>query len=247
MEAFKAFNKDMTCRGFQFEEGKEYVEERADLCERGFHACLAPLDTFRYYAPGSSVYHKVELNEVSPERRDDSKVCAKKIKVGAIVGISEMVKAQFEYVKSKTTTEKTGEKLANAGNCGAANAGDYGAANAGNCGAANAGDCGAANAGDCGAANAGDYGAANAGDCGAANAGDCGAAISRGSSAVGKSGVAVARGTEVKAKGGLGSILIIAAEGIDGSIKDWKAAVVDGETIKVDTWYRLRNGELVEA
>ena len=199
MEAFKAFNKDMTCRGFQFEEGKEYVEERADLCERGFHACLAPLDTFRYYAPGSSVYHKVELNEVSPERRDDSKVCAKKIKVGAIVGISEMVKAQFEYVKSKTTTEKTGEKLANAG--------DYGAANAGN----------------------------------------CGAAISRGSSAVGKSGVAVARGTEVKAKGDLGSILIIAAEGIDGSIKDWKAAVVDGETIKVDTWYRLRNGELVEA
>ena len=199
MEAFKAFNKDMTCRGFQFEEGKEYVEERADLCERGFHACLAPLDTFRYYAPGSSVYHKVELNEVSPERRDDSKVCAKKIKVGAIVGISEMVKAQFEYVKSKTTTEKTGEKLANAGYRGAA------------------------------------------------NAGNCGAAISRGSSAVGKSGVAVARGTEVKAKGGLGSILIIAAEGIDGNIKDWKAAVVDGETIKVDTWYRLRNGELVEA
>ena len=231
MEAFKAFNKDMTCRGFQFEEGKEYVEERADLCERGFHACLAPLDTFRYYAPGSSVYHKVELNEVSPERRDDSKVCAKKIKVGAIVGISEMVKAQFEYVKSKTTTEKTGEKLANAGYRGAANAGYRGAANAGNCGAANAGD----------------YGAANAGDCGAANAGNCGAAISRGSSAVGKSGVAVARGTEVKAKGGLGSILIIAAEGIDGNIKDWKAAVVDGETIKVDTWYRLRNGELVEA
>ena len=207
MEAFKAFNKDMTCRGFQFEEGKEYVEERADLCERGFHACLAPLDTFRYYAPGSSVYHKVELNEVSPERRDGSKVCAKKIKVGAIVGISEMVKAQFEYVKSKTTTEKTGEKLANAG----------------------------------------DYGAAHAGDYGAANAGDYGAATSRGNASVGKNGVAIARGTGVRAKGGLGSILVIAVENVDGSIESWKAAAVDGETIKADTWYRLRNGELVEA
>lgn len=191
MEAFKAFNKDMACRGFQFEEGKEYVEERAALCKSGFHACLAPLDTFRYYEPGSSVFHKVELDEVSPEREGDSKVCAKKIKIGARVSVGEMVKAQFEFVKSNTTTENTDPKLANAGYRGAA--------------------------------------------------------ISMGSSAVEKSGVAVARGTKVKAKGGLGSILIIATENIDGTIEGWKAVIVDGETIKADTWYKLMDGELIEA
>ena len=77
MKAYKGFNRDMTCRGFQFEEGKEYHEDKAVLCESGFHACENPLDTFSYYAPGSSVFHEVELDEVSDERNsDDTKVCA---------------------------------------------------------------------------------------------------------------------------------------------------------------------------
>lgn len=71
MKAYKGFNRDMTCRGFQFEEGKEYHEDKAVLCESGFHACENPLDTFNYYAPGSSVFHEVELDEVSDECNDD--------------------------------------------------------------------------------------------------------------------------------------------------------------------------------
>ena len=139
---------------------------------------------------------------------------------------------------------------ANAGNCGAANAGDRGAANAGDYGAANAGYRGAANAGDRGAANAGYRGAANAGDYGAANAGNYGAAISRGSSAVGENGVAIVRGESSygnKVKGGSGSILIFVLEK-EGTreIEDWKAVVVDGKTIKADTWYKLENGEIIE-
>ena len=147
---------------------------------------------------------------------------------------------------------------ANAGDYGAANAGDRGAANAGNCGAANAGYLGAANAGNCGAANAGDRGAANAGNCGAANAGNrgaanagnCGAAISRGSSAVGENGVALVRGESSygnKVKGGIGSILIFVLEK-EGTfeIEDWEAVVVDGKTIKPNTWYKLEHGKIVE-
>ena len=316
---YKGFNKDMTCRGFQFKEGETYEEKEAKLCESGFHACEAPLDTFNYYDPSNSLFHKVELDGVSSERGDDSKVCAKSIKIGARLSIVDLVKAQFNYVKSNTTTEHTDPKIANAGdygaanagykgaanagNCGAANAGykgaanagdygaanagDYGAANAGNYGAANAGDkgaanagykgaanagykgaanagnCGAANAGYKGAANAGDYGAANAGDYGAANAGNygaanagnygaanagnCGAAISGGSAAVGKKGVAVAKGVEVKAKGGANSILVVARTNMYGDVVEWKAAVVDGKKIKADTWYKLENGEFVEA
>ena len=260
IKAYKGFNKDMTCRGFQFEEGKEYEEERAELCRSGFHACDRPLDVFGYYAPAESVYHEVELEEVDKKHDgNDSKVCAKKIKVGASIDVKGLIKAQFEYVKSHCTNEDTDPKKANAGDCGAANAGYCGAANAGYCGAANAGDFGAANAGYKGAANAGykgaanagDFGAANAGYKGAANAGDFGAAISRGTAEIGKGGVAVARGeaeNKNRVRGKMGAILVIALEKEDSyEIESWKAGIVDGETLKPDTWYKLENGEFVEA
>ena len=137
---------------------------------------------------------------------------------------------------------------ATAGNYGAATAGDYGAATAGDSGAATAGDRGAATAGNYGAATAGDYGAATAGDSGAATAGNSGAATSRGKSSTGENGLSVARGKGVKAKGGLGSILVIAEEEQNSyKISSWKAVVVDGVNIKADTWYTLKDGELIEA
>ena len=89
--------------------------------------------------------------------------------------------------------------------------------------------------------------AATAGDSGAATAGDCGAATSRGKSSTGENGLSVARGKRVKTKGGLGSILVIAEEEQNSyKISSWKAVVVDGVNIKADTWYTLKNGELVE-
>ena len=57
MKAFKGFNKDLTCRGFQYEEGKEFHTEKAECCEEGFHACEYPLDCFNYYNPAQSVFH----------------------------------------------------------------------------------------------------------------------------------------------------------------------------------------------
>ena len=243
MKAYKGFNKDMTCnpdgKVFQFEEGKTYEEPEAKLCESGFHACEAPLDVLRYYEPGRSVYHEVELDDVSSERKEDSKLCARKIKIGARISIRNLVEAQIEYVKSRTTTEHTDPKQATAGYRGAATAGDSGAATAGSYGAATAGYRGAATAGS--------YGAATAGDSGAATAGDSGAATSRGSTAVGKNGVGLARGNGVKVKGGLGAILLIAEENeYNYDVKEWRAFMVDGDAIKEDTWYKLENGELVE-
>lgn len=96
-------------------------------------------------------------------------------------------------------------------------------------------------------ATAGDYGAATAGYRGAATAGDYGAATSRGKSSTGKNGLSVARGYRVKVKGGLDSILVIAEEKKDSyEISNWKAVVVDGVNIKADTWYTLKDGELIE-
>ena len=105
-----------------------------------------------------------------------------------------------------------------------------------------------ATAGDYGAATAGDCGAATAGDRGAATAGACGAATSRGSVTVGVNGTGLVRGNGVKIRGGLGAILVIAEEEENSyDLAHWKAVVVDGKTVKADTWYKLMNGELVEA
>ena len=112
MKAYKGFNKDMTCRGFQFEEGKTYETEEASLCTTGFHACENPIDCFGYYPPGTSEYHEVELEEVSGDVSGDSKRCGKKIKVGARIEIMDMVKATFEYVKEHCTNDKQGEDYA---------------------------------------------------------------------------------------------------------------------------------------
>ena len=89
---------------------------------------------------------------------------------------------------------------------------------------------------------------ATAGSYGAATAGDRGAATSRGSVTVGVNGTGLVRGNGVMIRGGLGAILVIAEEEENSyDLAHWKAVVVDGETVKADTWYKLMNGELVEA
>ena len=241
IKAYKAFDKDLSCRGFKYKVGKEY-EETGDIkaCEKGFHACPYPLDVFGYYAPAGSRFCEVEQSGKIDDSESD-KVCSSKIRIGAELDIRGLVKAAVSYVKERCTNEcnaKPGKP---------ATAGNYGAATAGNRGAATAGDSGAATAGNSGAATAGDSGAATAGNYGAATAGDRGAATARGKASTGSNGLSVARGKNVQVKGGIGAILVIAEERDDTyDIVDWKAVAVDGEVVKADTWYRLENGELVE-
>ena len=241
IKAYKAFDKDLSCRGFKYEVGKEY-EETGDIkaCEKGFHACPYPLDVFGYYAPAGSRFCEVEQSGKIDDSESD-KVCSSKIRIGAELDIRGLVKAAVSFVKERCTNE------CNADPGKPATAGYRGAATAGNYGAATAGYSGAATAGDSGAATAGYRGAATAGYSGAATAGDYGAATARGKASTGSNGLSVARGNNVQVKGGIGAILVIAEEGEDTyDIVDWKAVLVDGEVVKADTWYRLENGELVE-
>ena len=212
IKAYKAFDKDLSCRGFKYKVGKEY-EETGDIkaCEKGFHACPYPLDVFGYYAPAGSRFCEVEQSGKIDDSESD-KVCSSKIRIGAELDIRGLVKAAVSYVKERCTNEYNAEPgkpamtgyrgvatagdrgAATAGNCGVATAGDRGAATAGYRGVAMAGNCGAATAGDRGAATAGDGGAATAGDGGAATAGDCGATTAgyRGVATAGYRGVAMA-------------------------------------------------------
>ena len=203
MKAYKAFNKDMTCRGFHYAEGKTYElpeGQEAKLCERGFHACERPVDVLSYYNAGQAVVHEVEVEGVDQNRDNDTKLCARKIHIGARMNIAQMVQATFEYNREHCTTEHTDPKQASAG------------------------------------------------ECGAASAGNRGAAISRGTASVGKNGIACARGNSCRVRGGLGAVLVICEEDNDSyDIRQWNAFVVDGETVKADTWYQLEEGELAEA
>ena len=218
MKAFKGFNKDLTCRGYQYEEGKEFHTERAECCDTGFHACEYPLDCFGYYDPAHSVYHEVELSGEMDRSGDNTKVCATDIKIGARLSIAGLVKMAIDFTMSKVNKEAgsderhgfasaTGDYGASSatGNCGASSATGYkGASSAtGNCGASSAtGDYGASSAtGDYGASSAtGDYGASSAtGDYGASSAtGNCGASSATGdygaSSATGNCGASSATG-----------------------------------------------------
>ena len=218
MKAYKAFNKDMTCRGFRFTEGMTYElpeGEEAKLCENGFHACERPVDVLRYYNAGECVVHEVDVDGVDPKREDDTKLAARKVHIGARLSIGQLVQATFEYNKEHCTEKHTDPKQASAGYRGAASAGYRGAA--------------------------------SAGESGAASAGESGAAVSRGTAQVGVNGIAAVRGNGCKVKGGLGSVLVIGEEDDNSyDLTTWKAVVVNGETVKADTWYTLKDGELVE-
>ena len=267
IKSYKGFNKNMTCRGFQYEEGKEYEEEIVEVCDHGFHVCEYPLDCLNYYYPNESVYHEVEQSGEIQEHNDDTKVASTKIKIGAEISIAGLVKAAIEYTvkrvkKDAESDEKHGASSAT-GYCGASSATGYkGASSAtGYKGASSAtGDYGASSAtGTCGASSAtGDYGASSAtGTCGASSAtGYCGA-----SSAEDKDAVAVAWGYKSKAKGVLGAFLVFADWEYTGSEDDteydrnnqsaWvlngaKMVQVDGENIKPNTWYTIENGEIAE-
>lgn len=136
MKCFKGFDKDLKCRDFQYEIGKEYTEEKADICNCGFHACEFPMDVFNYYPPSDSRYCEVDLEENDQKSSDDSKRVGKKISVKAEIGIAGIVKAGIEYIKEQVNWEddkatNTGDYSAatNTGNQSAAtNTGNYSAA-----------------------------------------------------------------------------------------------------------------------
>ena len=102
MKAYKGFNKDMTCRGFQYKEGGKYETDRAEVCECGFHACENPLDCLNYYSPNDGcAYHEVEVSGDIERASDDSKVAATKIKIGARLSIAGIVKGAIDFIFNK--------------------------------------------------------------------------------------------------------------------------------------------------
>ena len=210
MKACKGFDKNLRCRGFQYEVGGEYTEETAELCNCGPHACENPLDTLRYYRPGDSRYCEVEIEDNGQRSSYDSKVCGKHIKIGAEIGLKGVINAGVRFVMERC--EDATEKYASGVSGNAAASGWSG-----------------------NAAASGERGTATA-------SGTRGTA-----SAEGDQCIAVAWGENSCARGKAGTWIVVSEYGDDGNIINAAMAKVDGETIKPDTWYTLRGGEIVEA
>ena len=309
MKCYKGFDKDLKCRGFQYEIGKEYEEDAADICHKGFHACENPMDVFGYYNPADSRYCKVDL-DANEQTEEDSKRVGKKIKIETEIGLSGLIQAGVKFILEKVDFKSA--KESNTGNRSAAtNTGDWSAAtNTGYQSAAtNTGDQSAAtNTGDQSAAtNTGDWSAAtntgyqsvatntgyqsaatntgyqsattntgnrsaatntgyrsaatntgnrsaatNTGDWSAAtNTGDWSAATNTGNRSAatvgGAESIAVVTGYGSKAKGAVGCWLVLAERDEKMHILGVQAVCVDGETIKADTFYMLKNGAITEA
>ena len=238
--AYKGFNPDWTCRGYQYTVGEVHEHKnKTEVCESGFHACEYPLDVFKYYAPAQSVFAIVEASGDVDRKGDDSKIASSKLTVKSEIGITGLVKAAIEYTVSRTKPSKS--KKSNSDD-------EHGAASAtgGRGAASTTGYHGAASAtGDYGAASAtGDYGAASAtGYQGAASAtGDYGAA-----SATGEHSVAMSVGRKGKAMASETGAIVLVYRNMDDEIIHIRASKVGENGIKPDTWYTLNSdGDFIE-
>ena len=104
--AYKGFDKDMKCRGFQYEVGKEYEQEDASVCNYGFHACENPLDVLDYYNDINDKYCIVESSGKIDKDEDEKKFASSKIKIVAEIGFVGLFKAGIEWLKEVTSPER---------------------------------------------------------------------------------------------------------------------------------------------
>ena len=227
MKAYKGFDRDLKCRGFQYEVGKEYEEGSAELCRKGFHACENPLDTFCYYRPTDSRYCEVDVDDNGERNDADSKVCGKHIKIGVEIGLKGVINAGVRFVFDKCRSASEENASGWSGNAAASGERGNAAASGWRGNAAASGESGnAAASGESGTATVtGRHGKA---------------------SAIGNQCVAVAWGQDSLARGSVGNWLVVSERDDDGNIIDAKIVRVDGEVVKENTWYTLQNGEISE-
>lgn len=102
IRGFKGFDKDLKCRGFQYEIGKDYEQEgKVKCCKSGFHFCETPFEVFRYYSPSYSRYCEVEGDGIVDQAKEDSKVATSHIHISAEIGLNGLIKAGVKFILDK--------------------------------------------------------------------------------------------------------------------------------------------------
>ena len=275
IKSYKAFDKNMQCRGFQYEVGKEYeMDGEIKCCERGFHACKSPMEVWDHYDMLSSRFAEVEQSGKIEEEGNSTKVCSSHIKIKAELKLADIIKIGVEWLKDITSPTKVKTDVAKNDNGGnSAKIGSSGdSAQIGSSGnSAQIGSSGnyaqigssgnSAQIGSSGkSAQIGSSGkSAKIGSSGYyAQIGSSGYSAQIGSSgnsakinSTGEDSVIMCAGNNSRAKAKVGSwITLTEWEWNDDKKRRVplcvKTEYVDGNNIKADTWYQLKNGEFVE-
>ena len=235
--SYKGFDKNMKCRGFQYEVGKEYeMDGEIKCCKQGFHACKSPMEVWDYYDMLSSRYAEVEQSGKIDKEENSTKVCSSRIKIKAELKLADIINIGVEWLKDITSPSKAdgvlndnGDRKKQIGSSGySAKIGSSGYY-------AQIGSSGdSAQIG-----SSGDY----------AQIGSSGDSAQIGST--GEDSVIMCAGNSSIAKAKVGSWITLAEwKWSDEKKRDVPVCVkteyVDGKNIKADTWYQLRNGKFVE-
>ena len=221
-KGYKAFDKGLKCRGYQFKENEVFEEEKAEICKRGFHYCVNPFEVLEYYDLVNSEGNTMDFAEVEaleePKTNDDKKYCTRKIKIGASIGIKGFVKACVNFLfEDMKDVEKDKRVISDSGD-------DSRVAASGN-------DSQVATSGN---------------DSKVAASGYNSKVALEGESSI---GAAIGRSSIIKGKKGC---WITLAEYEYSEEKDRyicicvKSAQIDGKILKEDVFYKLENGEFVE-
>ena len=255
--SYKAFGKNMQCLNFQYEVGKEYeMDGEIKCCTRGFHACKSPMEVWDYYDMLNSRYAEVEQSGKIEKEENSTKVCSSRIKIKAELKLADIINIGVEWLKDITSPSKVkadgalndnGDRKKQIGSSGdyakIGSSGDY----------AQIGSSGYyAKIGSSGdyakIGSSGDY--AKIGSSGDyAQIGSSGDSAQIGST--GEDSVIMCAGNSSIAKAKVGSWITLAEwEWSDKKKRNVPVCVkteyVDGENIKADTWYQLKNGKFVE-
>ena len=203
IKSYKAFDKNMQCRGFQYEVGKEYeMDGEIKCCDRGFHACKSPMEVWDHYDMLSSRFAEVEQSGKIDEEGNSTKVCSSHIKIKAELKLADIIKVGVEWLKDITSPTKVKTDIAKNDN------GGYSAQ------------------------------IGSSGDSAQINS-------------TGEDSVIMCAGNSSIAKAKVGSWITLTEWKWSDEKKHnvpvcVKTEYVDGENIKADTWYQLKNGKFVE-
>ena len=102
IKGYKGFGKDLKCRGYQYEVGKNYEHNReVSCCKSGFHFCENPMDVLNYYNPADSRYCEVEGSGTIDKDTDDTKVAVSKLHISEEIGLKGLIEAGVKFILDK--------------------------------------------------------------------------------------------------------------------------------------------------
>ena len=227
IRGFKAFDKGLVCRDFQYKENEAYVHNgEVQACKNGFHFCENPFNVFNFYRHSESEFAEVEgWGDI--DNSEEDKVAVSHLKVKNKISLQSFIKIgiKFTHKKVQFFRDRASVFIKENTNNNPVNIGGYNSINSGGDNSVNSGGDNSVNSGGKNSICTGKHNSI---------------VNLNGSNSFGIAG----DGSKIKGKKGCAICLVAHDENYQ--IIGVKSAIIDGEILKEDTYYKLENGEFVE-